>query len=228
MAIYKWLNMLALHLLEIQKPFFISYLFSNWKVSCVLLSDLAGLTSSLKCLTSHLGTDQGLIQIERQSQSYFVLRGDRREKILCSAALFNLFFHRFSKALSFYCLGKRKVYFCAWQRNTSAMGDVCFRSPPENKQPATTRHLAYPVYGFEACLKHPPGRASSESLVLKPTVKSKVPTPQGSTLASSVSRFTHIHGNSAAPGPWLIWGAGARHKGALAGHASSQHLWRGF
>lgn len=87
MAISKWLNILALHLLEI-------WTHSSSPTSFLLRRQALSFNVSPcgpdpfpQCLTNHLGTGQWLIQMKEQSQTHFVAWGERRERIFHRATL---------------------------------------------------------------------------------------------------------------------------------------------
>lgn len=138
------------------------------------------LTSSVRCLTSHFGTDQRLIQREELSPTHSVLGGERRERILHSAALFVFPLLCRSSVLSL--PRQRAGLFLRLTEQLMCNGDVCSGCPLGMaaiwKQAAGFRQAsAHLVYGFAAWIKHPLEMACNDSLLLKPIAKSRFPTP---------------------------------------------------
>lgn len=138
------------------------------------------LTSSLRCLTSHLGTDHRWIPREEQSPTHSVLGGERRERILHSAALFVFPLLFRSSVLSL--PRQREGLFLCLTEQRMCNGDVCFRCPLGMaaiwKQAAGFRQAsAHLVYGFNGWIKHPLEMACNDSLLLKPIAKSRFRTP---------------------------------------------------
>lgn len=148
--------------------FFISYFLSALK-TCPKLYCFSLWTWPLpcdQCLTNHLGTGQWLIQMKEQSPSHSVSGGER---IFHRATLF--VFPLLSLALFSHCPGKGRVCSCAQQSNSCAMGTCAPGAqwvwlPSKKRQPSPA--AAHPGYSFDGHIKHPPGRAHNDSLVLKP------------------------------------------------------------
>lgn len=145
MAISKWLNILAFHLLEVRKhsSFPTSFLIRSYQSQSFSVwpceSDL------LPQALSSLGIDQGPIPITWQGQFHLILWGGRGE-----------FFSWISTSWFVYLLlfrstaplepSEREGLFLGWQESWSATGISAPGAyqvwlPSENGQPVTIRHL---------------------------------------------------------------------------------------
>lgn len=146
MAISKWLNILAFHLLEVRKhsSFPTSFLirsyqsqsFSVWPCESGLLPQVL----------SSFGIDQGLIPITWQGHFHLILWGGRGEIFLSwSRTSWFVYLPLFRITVTL-VPSEREGLFLGWQKSWSAMGLSAPGAqqawlPSENGQPVTVRHL---------------------------------------------------------------------------------------
>lgn len=159
MAISKWLNILAFHLLEVRKhsSFPTSFLirsyqsqsFSVWPCESGLLPQAL----------SSLGIDQGLIPITWQGQFHLVLWGGRGEIFLSwSRTSWFVYLPLFRITVTL-VPSEREGLFLGWQKSWSAMGLSAPGAqqawlPSENGQPVTVRHLL--IQSMARCMRWAP------------------------------------------------------------------------
>lgn len=156
MAISKWLNILAFHLLEVRKhsSFPTSFLirsyqsqsFSVWPCESGLLPQAL----------SSLGIDQGLIPITWQGQFHLILWGGRGEIFFSwSGTSWFVYLPLFRITVTL-VPSEREGLFLGWQKSWSAMGISAPGAqqgwlPSENGQPVTVRHLL--IQSMARCMR---------------------------------------------------------------------------
>lgn len=145
MAISKWLNILAFHLLEVwtHSSFPTSFLirshqsqsFSVWPCGSDLLAQAL----------SYVGMDQGLIQITWQGQSRFMRRGRGRGGFPRSSTSWFVFLSAFRNTTPVVPRERKGLRLgwqnTGWSTGISVPGAHRAQLPSENGQPVTVGHL---------------------------------------------------------------------------------------